>query len=100
MHDHERTIITLGILGGIAAAGKVLASAEPITLRLFVGRTLLGCSLGVSAAALLVRYPNLDPLAIAGAGAAMGVAGYQIIEIYLRHLRRKTDTKNNEKDPS
>ncbi|HIB7368205.1 TPA: holin, partial [Escherichia coli] len=68
MQEHERTIITLGILGGIAAASRVLAGAEPITLRLFVGRTLLGSALGVSAAALLVRYPNLDPLAIAGAG--------------------------------
>ncbi|MFK3810740.1 holin, partial [Escherichia coli] len=61
MQEHERTIITLGILGGIAAASRVLAGAEPITLRLFVGRTLLGSALGVSAAALLVRYPNLDP---------------------------------------
>ncbi len=42
MQEHERTIITLGILGGIAAASRVLAGAEPITLRLFVGRTLLG----------------------------------------------------------
>lgn len=89
MQEHERTIITLGILGGLAAAGKVLASAEPVTLRLFIGRTLLGSVLGVSAAALLVHFPDLDPLAIAGAGAAMGVAGYQIIEILLQHLRRK-----------
>ncbi len=95
MQEHERTIITLGVLGALAAAGRVLAGAEPVTLRLFVGRTLLGSSLGVSAAALLVRFPDLDPLAIAGAGAAMGIAGYQIVEIFLRHLRRKLDEKNN-----
>ena len=95
MQEHERTIITLGILGGIAAASRVLAGAEPITLQLFVGRTLLGSALGVSAAALLVRYPNLDPLAIAGAGTAMGVAGYQIVEIFLRHMRRNLGEKES-----
>lgn len=98
MQEHERTIITLGILGGLAAAGKVLASAEPVTLRLFVGRTLLGSALGVSAAALLVHFPDLDPLAIAGAGAAMGVAGHQIVEIFLRHMRRKLDEKENKEE--
>ena len=98
MQEHERTIITLGILGGIAAASRVLAGAEPITLRLFVGRTLLGRALGVSAAALLVRYPNLDPLAIAGAGTAMGIAGYQIVEIFLRHMRRKLGEKENKEE--
>ncbi|HGH3388618.1 TPA: holin [Citrobacter freundii] len=98
MHDHERTIITLGILGGIAAASRVLAGAEPITLRLFVGRTLLGSALGVSAAALLVRYPNLDPLAIAGLGTAMGVAGYQIVEIFLSHMRQKLGGKDNKEE--
>lgn len=97
MQEHERTIITLGILGGLAAAGRVLASAEPVTLRLFVGRTLLGSALGVSAAALLVNFPELDPLAIAGAGAAMGVAGYQVIEIFLRHLRRKLKEEDEKK---
>ena len=97
MQEHERTIITLGILGGLAAAGRVLASAEPVTLRLFVGRTLLGSALGVSAAALLVNFPELDPLAIAGAGAAMGVAGYPVIEIFLRHLRRKLKEEDEKK---
>ncbi len=97
MQEHERTIITLGILGGLAAAGRVLASAEPVTLRLFVGRTLLGSALGVSAAALLVNFPELDPLAIAGAGAAMGVAGYQVTEIFLRHLRRKLKEEDEKK---
>ena len=98
MQEHERTIITLGILGGIAAASRVLAGAEPITLRLFVGRTLLGSALGVSAAALLVRCPNLDSLAIAGAGTAMGVADYQIVEIFLRHMRRKLGEKENKEE--
>ncbi|EEW2300085.1 holin [Escherichia coli] len=89
MQEHERTLITLGLLGGLAAAGKVLAGAEPVTLRLFIGRTLLGCALGISSAALLVRFPGLSPLAIAGAASAMGIAGYQVIEIFLRHLRRR-----------
>ena len=86
----------LGILGGIAAASRVLAGAEPITLRLFVGRTLLG-SAGVSAAALLVLHPNLDPLAIAGAGTAMGVAGYQLLKSSCV-MRRKLGEKENKEE--
>lgn len=41
---------------------------------------------------------NLDPLAIAGAGTAMGVAGYQIVEIFLRHMRRKLGEKENKEE--
>ncbi|WP_407860591.1 holin [Escherichia coli] len=94
LQEHERTVITLGILGALAAAGKVLASAEPVTLRLFIGRTLLGGAFGVSATAILVQFPDASPLAIAGAGSALGIAGYQVFEIYLRYLRRKYGGKN------
>lgn len=88
-HEHERFLVTLFLIGAVAAMGRALIGAEPITLRLFFGRTLAGAALSMSAAALLIRFPDMSPLAVAGAGAALGVAGYQCVEIYLRYLAKK-----------
>ncbi|WP_438334679.1 holin [Edwardsiella tarda] len=90
-NEHERTLFTLALIGAGSAIGRVLLSEEPITWKLFIGRTLLGCGLSISAAALLIQYPSLSPLAVAGVGAALGVAGYQCVEIYLRRWLRRRD---------
>ncbi|ELI8162185.1 phage holin family protein [Yersinia enterocolitica] len=84
MQEHEKTIISLGIIGASLALGKILASDEPITARLFVGRVILGSGTSMAAAAALVWVPGLSPLAINGLGAALGIAGYQAVEVWLR----------------
>ncbi|WFO09628.1 phage holin family protein [Edwardsiella ictaluri] len=60
-NEHERTLFTLALIGAGSAIGRVLLSEEPITWKLFIGRTLLGSGLSMSAAALLIQYPSLSP---------------------------------------
>ncbi|HEI6963538.1 TPA: phage holin family protein [Yersinia enterocolitica] len=84
MQEHEKAIISLGVIGALLALGKILASDEPITVRLFIGRVILGSGTSMAAAAALVWVPGLTPLAINGLGAALGIAGYQAVEVWLR----------------
>ncbi|CNF55491.1 TPA: phage holin family protein [Yersinia enterocolitica] len=84
MQEHEKAIISLGVIGALLALGKILASDEPITVRLFIGRVILGSGTSMAAAAALVWVPGLSPLAINGLGAALGIAGYQAVEVWLR----------------
>ncbi|CFW61886.1 holin family protein 2 [Yersinia enterocolitica] len=84
MQEHEKTFLGLAILGGLIALGKVLASDEPITVRLFVGRVILGSATSVAAAAGLGWVPGISPLAVTGLGAAAGIAGHQAVELWLR----------------
>ncbi|MDL9983987.1 phage holin family protein [Providencia rettgeri] len=84
MEEHEKTFITLFFIGALIAIGKVLTGDEPITLRLFIGRILLGSAVSVMAGAILIWVPDISPLAITGLGSAFGIAGYQLIELWLR----------------
>ncbi|ELX2271371.1 TPA: holin [Yersinia enterocolitica] len=84
MQEHEKAIISLGVIGALLALGKILASDEPITARRFIGRIILGSGASMAAAAALVWVPGLPPLAINGLGAAIGIAGYQALELWLR----------------
>lgn len=84
MQEHEKNILWLLMLGAVIAVGQVLSSQEPITLRLFVGRIVLGSATSMAAGAALIWVPGLSPLAIVGLGAALGIAGHQAVELWLR----------------
>lgn len=84
MQEHEKSLYTLVLIGALIALGKVLASDEKITVRLIVGRVLLGAAISVAAGAALVQVPDMSPVAINGLGAAAGILGYQFLELWLR----------------
>ena len=84
MQEHEKSLLSLIILGALIALGKALNSSEPMTARLFVGRMILGSATSVAAGAILIWIPGISPLAINGLGAALGIAGFQAVEIWLR----------------
>lgn len=84
MEEHNKTFITLLILGAFIALGKMMTGNEPITLRLFIGRIILGSAVSVIAGALLIWVPGISPLAITGFGSALGIAGFQLIELWLK----------------
>lgn len=98
MQDHEKKIITLALIGAAIAIGKVLSSSEPLTLRLFIGRIILGAGVSMIAGAALVQFPDLSPVAINGIGAALGIAGYQGVERWLRQRGNKFVQGDNSND--
>lgn len=89
MQDHEKSLITLAIIGAFIAVGQVLVSDDPITARLFFGRVILGSTVSMMAGVALVQFPELSPIAINGIGCALGIAGYQAVERYLRRRGSK-----------
>ncbi|EMK2610473.1 phage holin family protein [Citrobacter freundii] len=84
MQEHEKSLYSLLIMGALIAVAKVLASDDPITPRLFISRVILGSFVSVIAGAVLIQIPEASPLAIQGLGAALGIAGYQAVEMWLR----------------
>ncbi|ANE74125.1 phage holin family protein [Dickeya solani] len=94
MNETDKSIVSLFIIGTLIAAGKVLAGSEPITLRLFIGRVMLGGFVSMMAGIALVQFPDLSPVAINGIGAALGIAGYQTIELLIQRRVRQLGKKN------
>ena len=84
MQEHEKSLLSLLLIGALIAIGKVLSGDDPITLRHFAWRVILGSFVSVMAGAVLIQIPNANPLAIQGVGAALGIAGYQAVELWLR----------------
>ena len=42
MQDHEKTLLTLIVIGGLIGVSKLLVSPEKLTFRVIVGRTIFG----------------------------------------------------------
>lgn len=84
MQEHEKTFWGLLALGALIAIGKVLNSDEPITPRLFIGRIILGAGTAMMAGVALIWVPGLPAIAVVGLGAALGIAGHQVIELWLK----------------
>ncbi|WP_323667096.1 phage holin family protein [Pectobacterium punjabense] len=93
MNEPDKSILSLFLIGALIVVGKVLAGGEPVTLRLFVGRILLGGFVSMVAGVALVQFPDLPPVAVNGIGAALGIAGYQAIELLIKNQldKRKKD---------
>lgn len=84
MQEHEKSLYSLLVMGALIAIGHVVSSDDPITLRHFIGRVILGSFVSVIAGAVLIQIPDASPLAIQGIGAGLGIAGYQTVELWLR----------------
>jgi hypothetical protein len=84
MDDHEKGLLGLLLLGALIGLGKLLASDEKITLRLALGRVILGSATAVVAGVVLLTIPNIHPVALLAIGSALGIAGSQVIESYVK----------------
>jgi len=71
-------------MGALIGVAKLLVSSEQLTFRVIVGRALLGSATSIMAGVVLVRIPNMDPMALLGVGSALGIVGQQYIEKLLR----------------
>lgn len=84
MHDHEKSLFLLLLIGAIIGLGKLLASTEPLTWRIAIGRTILGSATATVAGVVLLSIPDISPLALIAIGSALGIAGSQVIESYVK----------------
>ena len=84
MQEYEKGFIALALMGALIALGKMLNSDEPITLRLGLGRVIVGSALSLAAGVALYFVPDIHPLALAGIGSALGILGLNGVEAWLR----------------
>ena len=63
---------------------KLLVSSEPLSVRLIIGRTILGSATSVIAGAVLLQVPDINPLALLGIACAFVILGSTFIEEYLK----------------
>ncbi|MDU7482472.1 MAG: phage holin family protein [Hafnia alvei] len=89
MIESDKTVVTLFLTGALIVVGKVLAGGEPITPRLFIGRMLLGGFVSMVSGVVLVQFPEINPVAIYGIAAMLGIAGYQVVEIFIQRRLSK-----------
>lgn len=68
---------------------KLLVSNEPLSVRLIIGRTILGMATSLIAGAVLLQIPDISPLALIGIACGLGILGSTFIEEYLRKNMNK-----------
>lgn len=93
MQEHEKTFLELVVMGALIGIAKLLTSSEQITIRVIIGRALLGSAASLVAGMLLIRIPNIEPLALLGAGSALGIVGQQYLEKWLRRKLRDLEKR-------
>ncbi|OSM96099.1 phage holin family protein [Lonsdalea populi] len=94
MSETDKSIMSLFLIGLLIAVGKILISGKPISLGQFTGRLLLGGFVSMIAGVALIQFPTLSSIAINGIGAALGIAGYQTIELFLQRRARDQGDKD------
>jgi CHASE2 domain-containing sensor protein len=80
LDSNERMLLTLASVGAAIAFGKLLVGSEKVTLRLIVGRLIIGAALSMAAATVLMMVPNVPPMALVGLGSALGILGQAFLE--------------------
>lgn len=84
MQEHDKSILMLIVIGGLIGMSKLLVSKEPLSVRLLIGRTILGSATSLIAGVVLLQIPNVSPLALIGLASALGILGSTFIEEYLK----------------
>ena len=88
MQEHEKGLVYLLALGALIAVGKLLSGNEVLTVRLIIGRALLGSATSTVAGVVLVQFPSLPLPALISIGSALGIIGAQYLEAW---MKRKAD---------
>lgn len=85
MQEHDKSILMLIVIGGLIGMSKLLVSKEPLSVRLLIGRTILGSATSLIAGVVILQIPNVTPLALIGLASALGILGSTFIEEYLKN---------------
>lgn len=84
MQEHEKTFLTLIVIGGLIGLSRLLVSDERLSWRLVIGRTILGSAASTVAGLILIQVPEINPNALIGIASALGLLGSTFIEEYLK----------------
>ncbi len=85
MQEHDKSILMLIVIGGLIGMSKLLVSKEPLSVRLLIGRTILGSATSLIAGVVILQIPNVSPLALIGLASSLGILGSTFIEEYLKN---------------
>ncbi|PRP70894.1 holin [Chromobacterium amazonense] len=84
MQEHEKGLAALLAIGALIGLGKLLVSQEVITMRLAIGRAILGGATSTVAGVALMQFPELPLPALVGIGSGLGILGAQYLEAWLK----------------
>lgn len=84
MQDHEKTFLTLIVVGGLIGMSKLLVSQEKLTFRVIIGRTILGSASSLIAGLILLQIPDINQISLIAIASALGILGSRFIEEYLK----------------
>ena len=84
MQDWTKSLMGLAIMGALIGVAKLLVSSEALTLRVILGRSILGSATSLVAGVVLIQIPSIPPLALLSIGSALGILGQQYLERLLR----------------
>ena len=73
MQEHDKSILMLIVIGGLIGMSKLLVSKEPLSVRLLIGRTILGSATSLIAGVVILQIPNVSPLALIGLASSLGI---------------------------
>jgi len=89
MQEDDKSILMLIVIGGLIGMSKLLVSKEPLSVRLLIGRTILGSATSLIAGVVILQIPNVSPLALIGLASSLGILGSTFIEEYLKKNANK-----------
>ncbi|VWD62543.1 holin [Burkholderia contaminans] len=96
LNAHEKELLTLVVLGAVIGLGKLLVGGERLTVRILLGRMIIGAGLSSSAGAILIMFKELEPTALIGVASAIGILGQSVLEATAqRFLGRPTSESAN-----
>ncbi|WP_175689712.1 holin [Burkholderia anthina] len=80
LNPHEKELLTLVAVGAGIGLGKLLVGGERLTVRILLGRMIIGAGLSSSAGAILIMFKELEPTALIGVASAIGILGQSVLE--------------------
>lgn len=99
MNQTEQYIALAGI-GVVAYLGKLLYSKQRLSVRNLIGAGIIGGVLGTISAMILLWFPNIPFIAMAGVAAAIATVGHEmfkeIVEAFVYKATGKDIDKKDE----
>jgi len=98
LNPHEKELLTLVVLGAAIGLGKLLVGRERLTVRILLGRMIIGAALSSSAGAVLIMFKELEPTALIGVASAIGILGQSVLEAAAQRLIGRTHVQSENRD--